>query len=169
MKRLFLIFGVLLVASVSCEKGDGFSNNDLIGEWKQVTTSDALYTPVLSFSKDGEYSLTDIVRFNLFVGLSFTEYTVTGSYLFEDNKITFKTASVSFTDNPADPGSPYIEGNPIGYSYWSGDSLETGNRGTGSIINTGYTPKVWEVINLINNTLKVSEAPGSVLTYKKQE
>lgn len=169
MKRLFFLCGVLLIATVSCEKGNSFSNNDLIGKWKQVTASDALYTPSLSFNTEGEYSLTDIVRFNLHAGISFTEYNVTGSYLFEDNKITFSTATVSFTDDTSDPGSPYIEGNPIAYSYWSGDSLETGNRDTGSIINTGYTPKVWEVIDFADNILKVSVAPGSVLIYKKQE
>lgn len=169
MKRLFFLCGVLLLATISCEREGSLNNNDLVGEWKQMTSSDAIYTPEVSFNKEGEYCLTDIVRFNIFGGLSFTEYNVTGSYLFEDNKISFETASVSFTDDTADPGTPYIEGNPIGYSYWTADSLTHGNRSDALIINTEYSPITWEVIDLTDNILKVLVAPGSVLTYKKQE
>lgn len=171
MKRLFFLCGVLLLATISCERGNGFNNNDLIGEWKQLISSDAIYTPTLSFAKEGEYSLTDIVRFSLYGGLSFAEYTVTGSYLFEDNKIIFSTAAVSFADNTMNPGPGYIGGDPIGssYSFWNGDSLHTGNGREELPVNTGYTPKIWEVIDLTNNILKVSLASGSVLIYKKQE
>jgi len=169
MKRLLFLCGVMLFAALSCEKGDDFSKSDLTGVWKMNTASGLTYTPTLSFDGEGEYSLTDFVRYSPYSGIIFSEYTVSGSYLFEDKKITFATATVSFADDQSDTAYPYISGEPIGslYSYWNGDSTQTRGGSGEIVVDTTYTPAVWEVIELTGSTLKVLVAPGSVLIYKK--
>ena len=169
MKRLFFLCGVLLFAVASCERGDDFSKSDLTGLWKMNPSSGLAYTPTLSFNMEGEYILTDFVRYTPVDGIVFSEYTVTGEYLFEDSKITFTTAIASFPDNQSGTAYPYVTGNPIGSAYctWLDNSGQIGSREGDAIISTTYTPKVWEVIELTGSTLKVLVAPGSVVVYKK--
>jgi len=171
MKKLLFLCGILLFTTLSCEKGDGYSNGDLTGEWTMNPSSGLAYAPTLSFNVKGEYILTDFVRFTPVNVITFSKYTVTGEYLFDGSTITFNTATLNVPDDQSDTDYPYpyITGNPIGSTYysWFNDSSQTGGRPGGVAISTTYTPKVWEVIELTGNTLKVLVAPGSVVIYKK--
>lgn len=159
MKNLFIIGLTLLMSMVSCSKED--SDADLLyGSWALESDS-GFPGPKIEFNTKGDYCMVDYASVS-FAGTTFCGFKITGEFNISDNQITFNTAVVERLEEGA-VGSefPFMDvsitgDSPIG-SFYIGLNIASPHQVGyfSGVLEVRYTPVVWEIITLTDNTLEV--------------
>ena len=172
-----IFFLVLLIGfATSCNKNDEVDHNFLFGTW----ITDSEYGNVsVTFISDMTYTRTAYLESFLPGGIPSTPpilASITGTWEFKDNQITFLTANVELPDLPEYPDIETTPGVPIGSFY--GEVLTPGNIKFSEIITIGdertyvdmeYIPEVWTLISISKDEIIVDNPINQVKFIKSQE
>lgn len=175
MKNIKFFLVLLIVVATSCNKNDENDHSFLIGTWE----TDSEYGDVsVTFRSDMTYTRTAYLESFLPDGIPAPPpflASITGTWEFKDNQITFLTANVELPDLIEIPDIETTPGVPIGSYY--GEVITVGDVIIEEVINIGvertsdmeYIPEVWTLITISKDEIIVDNPINEVKYIKSQE